>query len=257
MPNDQYPPTPCLDNDTTYGREQRIHQVIRSNYKETLEEQPFDVVVTPDARVASLEPTRHRPSPRSPQRDVPLPQTSASSARQSRSRLMRHVVGQSLRVCMTLTYRVVSRTPDADLTEFIKDAKAHYPGGMEWASVTEGGTESDNSRLHHHVFLPMNEDLHKVASEWVHGDIHVGININDQSLRRAVNYVAKRFVNSEKGGTRYRRSRARRLIRIRRRVVGLTAAVDAISAFVDTRDDSVRVMDPRCGNRRIVYWDNP
>jgi hypothetical protein len=243
-----------LDNDTTYDTACENSQT-KTNNKSPQQTGSYRVVVTPDARVASLEPKRSRPSPRSQRRRESLPQTSRSSARQSRSRLRRHAIANDLRICITLTYRDLSPDPEKDLTSFLRDARRHYEGGMQWASVTEGGSEADPARIHHHVFLPGHNDLHKIASEWSYGDVHVGINLDDQSLRRAVNYVAKRFVRSASTGVRYRRSRGRSLQVLHYEAESLDQALDVVAEHARADGGDLEIIDPRCGGRLVVYWD--
>jgi hypothetical protein len=194
-------------------------------------------------------------SPRSEPRAVRLPQTVSSAGRQARARLRNHAVANSLGACLTLTYREVTVNPANDLSKFIRDVRKFYPDPMHWASVSEGIEEGSEHRPHHHVLLPLCSNLHKVASQWPHGDIHVGINVNDASIRCAVNYLSKYFDRESGDGPRFRSSRGGRPSRVVIHASSLEEATSAALSYVPTEIDTYTSNSPGIEGRITLYWE--
>ena len=213
----------------------------------------YAVHLTPEAGTAVVQPARQRSSPRKPRRATPNPKTVKSSCRQSASRLKKFAVARSLQYCVTLTYRTLPEDPDGDLTAYIDTIRPLYPAPLDWASVTEAG-ESGQHRPHHHVLLPKHSNPLKIASNWPHGDVHVGINPTPNDVRRADTYMARQFTGQSPDKNRFRRSRHR---------TPMTHTV-----YTDTIDEAIAIVqqnipdhsasysyDPHCGHRIITYWN--
>jgi hypothetical protein len=97
--------------------------------------------------------------------------------------------------------------------------------------------------------------MHKVASQWPHGDIHVGINLSDSSIRCAANYVSKDFFRDEGDSPRYRISRGGET---KRRVVhagSIDEAIDVALSYVPAEVDSYISNSPGIGGRITLYWE--
>lgn len=217
-------------------------------------EKPHRIWVTPDAGVASLEPARERRIPRYPRRDVPLPQTIASAKRRARRLLTNHALKENLRVCITLTYREEPDDPDRDIDAFIADAANFFSGKMHWAVVTVRASE-DEHRSHHHLLIPPTLQIHKVASSWPHGDIHVGFNPGDDDVRRVARYLATNFPKTTVGGRYFRRSRGGASQTLRFDAASREEAELIVQSFVERGFGNAYAWDPKCGDRLIVYWD--
>jgi len=188
-------------------------------------------------------------------RDERLPQTIKSAARQSRARLRNHAVSRSLGVCMTVTYKEITDDPIGDVTAFIEDIRGFYPPPLHWIIVTEGVEEGSEHRPHHHVLLPFTSDLHKVASQWPHGDIHVGINPNDESIRRVANYVSKEFERPTGDQPRFRASRGGRP---KQRVIhasSLDEAINIANSQLPEGIDAYTSNYPGINGRITYYWE--
>jgi hypothetical protein len=194
-------------------------------------------------------------SPRSEPRAVRLPQTVSSAGRQARARLRNHAVANGLGACVTLTYRELPTDPAKDLSKYIRDVRHLYSDPMHWASVTEGTEEGSEHRPHHHVLLPLCSNLHKVASQWTHGDIHVGINVNDASIRCAVNYLSKEFDRESGQGPRFRSSRGGRPNRVVIHAGSLEEATSAALSYVPAEIDTYTSNFPGIEGRVTFYWE--
>jgi hypothetical protein len=206
--------------------------------------------IAPDHGVA-----KRKQSLRSERQESRLPQTVSSAGRQARARVRNHAVTNSLGACVTLTYRDLTDDPAKDLSKFIRDVRRFYPESMHWVSVTEGQSGDSEHRLHHHVLLPLCNNMHKVASQWPHGDIHVGINLSDSSIRCAANYVSKDFFRDEGDAPRYRISRGGKT---HRRVVHagtLDEAIDVALSYVPAEIDTYISNSPGIGGRITLYWE--
>ena len=188
-------------------------------------------------------------------RDERLLQTIKSAARQSRARLRNHAVSRSLGVCMTLTYREVTDDPIGDVTAFIEDIRGFYPPPLHWIIVTEGVEEGSDHRPHHHVLLPFTSDLHKVASQWPHGDIHVGINPNDEAIRRVANYVSKEFERPTGDQPRFRASRGGRPKRKVIHASSLDEAINIANSQLPEGIDAYTSNFPGINGRITYYWE--
>ena len=244
-----------LDNDM--GCDNSISKGINNMPLETGE--GYVIFLRESAGTATIAPDdgdkRRVVSPRSEPRDVRLPQTVSSAGRQARARLRNHAVANSLGACLTLTYREVSANPAHDLSKFIRDVRNFYPAPMHWASVTEGTEEGSEHRPHHHVLLPLCSNLHKVASQWPHGDIHVGINVNDASIRCAVNYLSKEFDRESGEGPRFRSSRGGRPNRVVIHAASLEEATSVALSYVPAEIDTYTSNSPGIEGRVTFYWE--
>lgn len=213
----------------------------------------YAVHITPEAGTAVVQPARQRSSPRQPRRATPLPKTTAASCRQSRSRLKKFAVARSLHICYTLTYRELPDDPDKDLTDYLNNIRPFYPNPLDWASVTETGDTGEH-RPHHHLLLPKHSNPLKIASNWPHGDVHVGINVTPNDIRRAATYISRYFKTPSPNKNRFRRSQHR--------------TPTTYTTYADTPDQANNIIhqhippntttttyDPRCGHRIITYWN--
>lgn len=208
------------------------------------------------ATVAPDEGVRRRVvSPRGERRAVRLPQTVSSAARQARARLRNHAVANRLGACITLTYRELPTDPANDLSKYIRDVRKFYPDPLHWASVSEGIEKESKHRPHHHVLLPLCSNLHKVASQWTHGDIHVGINVNDASIRCAVNYLSKEFERDSGERPRFRSSRGGRPNRVVIHASSLEEATSVALSYMPTEIDTYTSNFPGIEGRVTFYWE--
>jgi hypothetical protein len=196
-----------------------------------------------------------RPSPRNYRNDSRLPQTISSAGRQSRARVRNHAVSNCLGACLTLTYRDLTDSPEKDLSKFIRDIRHLYPSPLHWVSVTEGVKNDSEHRPHHHVLLPLCQNLHKVASQWPHGDIHVGINASDSSIRCAANYVTKNFFRESGDEPRYRISRGGRTLRSVEHAGTLEEATELALSYVPIGVDAYTSNAPGINGRVTFYWE--
>jgi len=243
--------TQHLDSDMKW---QNQEDSLPTSSEAASEEAEYSVVVTPDAGVGVLEPVRVRRSPRAPRRELPLAQTVQASIRNSRAALKRHAVSCQLSVCMTLTYREITDNARADLEDFLEKVRHFYPDGFQWASVSETGSDAAH-RPHHHVMLPHNSQLLKIAEQWHWGAVHVGINTSDKGIRRTVNYLSRHFRSVDSGVRRFRRSKGIRARVFRHRAASLESAQAVIESYLPAANQEVEVWNPRCAGRRIVYWE--
>lgn len=244
----------ALDDDRSYGNSDQ-QALNESNNCNSVTYAPWAVYVTPNAGVASLEPTRDRHSPRSPRRAIRLKQTVKASARGSRAKLQKHAVGNQLGAVLTVTYRDLPDDPKKDVDQFLKNVRRFYGANFPWAIVSEGVTDSDEHRPHHHVMLPLCCQMDEVASQWTHGDVHIGINPTDNAIRRSVNYLSKTFERQTGSKPRYRRSR-KGFVPTYRFDAGSEAEARAIvEMYVPLSAGEYVEIDPRCGGRRILYWE--
>jgi hypothetical protein len=246
--------TAPLDNDTTYDG----HEDENNTYAPVTGER-YVIFVRETSGTATISPDRgvRKPlqSPQGDRQESRLPQTVSSAGRQARARVRNHAVTNSLGACITLTYREVSDDPAKDLSKFIRDVRRFYPKPMHWVSVTEGLSKESESRPHHHVMLPICNNMHKVASQWSHGDIHVGINLNDSSVRCAANYISKDFFREEGTSPRYRISRGGQT---QRRVIhadSIEEAMDVALSYVPVEIDNYVSNLPGIGGRITFYWE--
>jgi hypothetical protein len=154
-----------------------------------------------------------------------------------------------------LTYREMPSDPANDLSKYIRNVRNFYPDPMHWASVSEGLEEGSEHRPHHHVLLPLCSNLHKVASQWPHGDIHVGINLNDASIRCAVNYLSKEFDRDSGQGPRFRSSRGGRPNRVVIHAGSLEEATSAALSYMPAEIDTYTSNSPGIEGRVTFYWE--
>jgi hypothetical protein len=246
--------TAPLDNDTTYDG----HEDENNTYAPVTGER-YVIFVRETSGTATISPDRGvRKSLQSPQGDRQesrLPQTVSSAGRQARARVRNHAVTNSLGACITLTYREVSDNPARDLTKFIRDVRRFYPEPMQWVSVTEGDSEDSEHRLHHHVMLPLCRSMHKVASQWPHGDIHVGLNLSDSSIRCAANYLTKTFFREFGDLPRYRISRGRRTVRTVHSASSLQEAESVVFSYLPRHVRTYVSNSPGIAGRTTFYWE--
>ena len=246
--------TAPLDNDTSYDGQESANNTgapdTSERYVVFVRETSGTATIAPDRGVA-----KRKQSPRSERQELRLPQTVSSAGRQARARVRNHAVTNSLGACVTLTYREIADNSAKDLSTFIRDVRRFYPKPMHWVSVTEGQSGDSEHRLHHHVLLPLCNNMHKVASQWPHGDVHVGINLSDSSIRCAANYVSKDFFRDEGDSPRYRISRGGRT---QRRVVhagSIDEAIDIALSYVPAEIDTYISNFPGIGGRITLYWE--
>jgi len=240
-----------LDNDTSYDDSLRNNPHLENRGKYAL----YDNSHT---GVASLGPLVERQPSRSPRRETRLPQTVGSAARASRKRLRDHAVLHQLGACVVLTYANVSPDPRKDVEKFIKKARSHYPSRMHYAVVTEGSVEPGGIRIHHNVLLPANRDLIAIAEHWPHGDVFIGINPTDSDIRKMVNYVTKAFARQSGLGARFIKSKSKIPKPVKQVFNNKSDAEAALMSRIPDGATGVSVYEPRCGDRKIVYWDvNP
>jgi len=212
------------------------------------------VSVTPDAGVASFGEVQSRILNRYPHRADPLPQTLASAHRRARSQLRKHAVAAQLRVCVTLTYETEPSNPVGDVDEFIANASHHYPEKFHWAVVTVL-SEDCVHRTHHHVLIPRNLEIDKIASSWGKGMVHIGFNPTDGDIRRMVNYVAQDFPKRPSSRPRYRRSRGSVCRPIRFGAPTLEEAERLASSFASSQGNTRSAINSPHGARGVIYWD--
>jgi len=247
--------TASLDNDM--GCDKSISK--ENNNMSTDTGEGYVIFLRESAGTATIAPDdgdkRRVVSPRSEPRDVRLPQTVSSAGRQARARLRNHAVANSLGACITLTYRELPIDPANDLSKYIRDVRKFYPDPLHWASVSEGIEEGSKHRPHHHVLLPLCSNLHKVASQWTHGDIHVGINVNDASIRCAVNYLSKEFDRESGEGPRFRSSRGGRPNRVVIHAGSLEEATSVALSYVPAEIDTYTSNFPGIEGRVTFYWE--
>jgi len=181
-----------------------------------------------------------------------------SSARASRKRLRDHAVFHQLGACVVLTYAEFSTDPKNDVRKFIRKARLHYPDRLHYAVVTEGSLEPGGIRLHHNVLLPANPNLVAIAENWTHGDVFIGINPTDSDIRRMVNYVSKEFVRTTGLGARFIKSKSKIPKPSKQVFNNKDDAEAALRARIPENATGVSAYNPRCGDRKIVYWNvNP
>jgi hypothetical protein len=157
-----------------------------------------------------------------------------------------------------LTYAELPSNPKRDVEKFIKKAKFYYPNQVHYAVVTEGLDPSRGIRVHHNVLLPASPHLAVIAGNWIHGDVFVGINPTDSDIRRMVNYVTKEFVRSSGLGARFIKSKSKVPKPKKEIFNNKEDAKAALLANIPKNATGISVYDPRCGDRKIYYWDtNP
>lgn len=245
----------ALDNDTSYGNcvELEGNSVLTTDPDG---QERFWVHVTPDAGVASFGFShRHEPH-RFPRRDEPLPQTIAAANRRARSQLRKHAVAASLQLCLTLTYATEPEDPRADADEFLEYASKFYEGKFHWAVVTVLKEETGH-RTHHHLLLPPNLSIHKIASGWGRGIVHIGINPSQQDIRKMVNYVAQDFPPVRPSGQRVRRSRGSFRPSVKFRVGSLEEARGLALSIAGASSGSMGSLNTHSSGRGVIYWDVP
>ena len=249
MNNDHEP----LDNDTFYDNEQ-----IEPTSLERNNHQKFVVYSNPHTGVGSLGLLKQGGPNRYPRRTERLPQTSQASARASRKRLRDHAVHKQLGACLVLTYAELPSNPKRDVEKFIKEARTYYPNQMHYAVVTEGIDPSGGIRVHHNVLLPASPHLAVIAGNWIHGDVFIGINPTDSDIRRMVNYVTKEFTRSSGLGARFIKSKSKVPKPKKEIFNNKEDAEAALLAKIPKGATGISIYDPRCGDRKICYWDtNP
>jgi len=243
-----------LDNDTTYDDQPSENNTLTPDTN--LE---YVVYVRESSGTATICPAngriKSRPTPRSDRNESRLPQTISSAGRQSRARVRNHAVSNQLGACITLTYREITENPAEDLSKFLRGIRRFYPRPMHWVSVTEGIIEASEHRPHHHVLIPLGPHMHKVASQWPHGDVHVGINLSDASIRCASNYVSKDFFRDGGDQPRYRISRGGRT---KRKVIHAGSQAEATQvalAHVPLGVDEFTSNAPGINGRVTFYWE--
>ena len=240
-----------LDNDTSYDDSPRKNPDLENTVR-------YAVYDNPHTGVASLGPHVERQPARGPHRETRLPQTIASAARASRKRLRDHAVLHQLGACLILTYAEVPADPRKDVERFIRKARSHYQDQLHYAVVTEGVVEPGGIRIHHNVLLPANPNLLKIADNWTHGDVFVGINPTDYDIRRMVNYVSKAFERESGFGARFIKSKSKIPKSSKQIFNNKNDAEAALISKIPEGATGVSVYEPRCSNRKIAYWDvNP
>ena len=86
----------------------------------------------------------------------------------------------------------------------------------------------------------------------------VGINPTDSDIRRMVNYVTKEFVRSSGLGARFIKSKSKVPKPKKEIFNNKEDAEAALLANIPKNATGISVYDPRCGDRKIYYWDtNP
>jgi hypothetical protein len=246
--------TDPLDNDTRYDGQESENNTgapgTSENYVIFVRETSGTATIAPDHGVA-----KRAQSPRSERQESRLPQTVSSAGRQARARVRNHAVTNSLGACITLTYRELPEDPAKDLSKFIRDVRQFYLQPMHWVSVTEGLCDGSEHRPHHHVMLPLCTNMHKVASQWSYGDIHVGINLSDASIRCAANYTTKGFFREVGDKPRYRISRGGRTERQIRHAGSLEDATEIALSYVPLGVDVFTSNAPGVSGRITLYWE--
>lgn len=215
----------------------------------------YAVYCNPYIGVASLGPLMERQPNRGPRRDIRLPQTIKSSARASRKRLRDHAVFHQLGACVVLTYAQVPSDPRKDVEQFIQKARVHYPDHLQYAVVTEGSVDSGGIRIHHNVLLPANSHLIAIAENWPYGDVFIGINPSDASIRKMVNYVSKSFERQQGFAARFIKSKSKIPKPKKKLFKNREDAEAALMANIPKDATGISIYDPRCADRKIVYWD--
>jgi hypothetical protein len=163
-----------------------------------------------------------------------------------------------LGACVVLTYAEIPADPRKDVERFIREARSFYQNRLHYAVVTEGSVEPGGIRIHHNVLLPANPDLLRVAEIWTHGDIFIGINPSDYDIRRMVNYVSKAFTRQSGLGARFMKSKSKIPKPSKQVFNNKNDAEAALIGKIPEGATGVSVFEPRCSNRKIVYWDaNP
>ena len=244
-----------LDNDTSYdtdtGKSEQAN-LEQHNYKK------YVVYSNPYTGMGSLGYLKQGGPNRYPRREERLPQTSQASARASRKRLRDHAVYRQLGACLVLTYSELPTNPKRDVEKFIKEARAYYPNQLHYAVVTEGLDPSGGIRVHHNVLLPASPNLLVIACNWMHGDVFIGINPTDIDIRRMVNYVTKEFVRSSGLGARFTKSKSK-VPKPKKAIFNFKEDAEAaLMAEIPKDATGISIYDPRCGGRKIIYWDvNP
>ena len=144
------------------------------------------------------------------------------------------------------------------MEKFIKEARAYYPNQLHYAVVTEGLDPSGGIRVHHNVLLPASPNLLVIACNWIHGDVFIGINPTDIYIRRMVNYVTKEFVRSSGLGARFTKSKSK-VPKPKKAIFNFKEDAEAaLMAEIPKDATGISIYDPRCGGRKIIYWDvNP
>jgi hypothetical protein len=239
-----------LDNDTSYDTERfKQANLEQHNYKK------YVVYSNPHTGVGSLGDLKQGGPNRYPRREERLPQTSQASARASRKRLRDHAVYRQLGACLVLTYAELPSNHERDVEKFIQEARAYYPNKLHYAVVTEGLDPSGGIRVHHNVLLPASPHLAKIAANWIHGGVFIGINPTDSAIRRMVNYVTKEFVRSSGLGARFMKSKSKVPKPIKEVFNDKDDASAALMAKLPKDATGVSIYDPRCSGRKIIYWD--
>lgn len=243
-----------LDNDIPYD-----HKETKNNNLPPETEEGYVVFVRETAGTATIIPDigqrQRRPSPRSEPNESRLPQTVSSAGRQARARVRNYAVSNDLGACITLTYRDLPDDPAKDLAKFIRDVRRFYPSRVHWVSVTEGIVPGSDHRPHHHVMLPLCNNMDKIAAQWTYGEIHVGINLSDASIRCAANYITKDFFRDAGHAPRYRISRGGRS---QRRVLHAGSFDEAANIALSYVPPEVGVFTsnaPGIGGRVTFYWE--
>ena len=215
----------------------------------------YVVYSNPHTGAGSLGDLKQGGPNRYPRREERLPQTSQASARASRKRLRDHAVYRQLGACLVLTYAELPSNHERDVEKFIKEARAYYPNQLHYAVVTEGLDPSGGIRVHHNVLLPASPHLAKIAANWIHGGVFIGINPTDSAIRRMVNYVTKEFVRSSGLGARFMKSKSKVPKPIKEVFNDKDDASAALMAKLPKEATGVSIYDPRCSGRKIIYWD--
>ena len=239
-----------LDNDTSYdtGKSKQVN-LEQHNYIK------YVVHSNPNTGVGSVGELKQGGPNRYPRRAERLPQTSQASARASRKRLRDHAVHKQLGACLVLTYAELPSNPKRDVEKFIKEAKTYYPNQMHYAVVTEGLDPRGGIRVHHNVLFPASPHLAVIAGNWIHGDVFVGINPTDSDIRRMVNYVTKEFVRSSGLGARFMKSKSKVPKPKKEIFNNKEDAEAALLANIPENATGISIYDPRCADRKIIYWD--
>lgn len=245
----------ALDNDTSYaiGVELEGESALDTNPGT---ENAYWVHVTLDAGVASFGISHQHELNRYPRREEPLPQTIEAANRRARSQLRKHAVAARLQLCLTLTYAIEPEDPRADADEFLEYASKFYEGKFHWAVVTVLKEETGH-RTHHHLLLPANLNIHKIASGWEKGIVHIGINPSQKAIRKMVNYVAQDFPHVRPSGQRVRRSRGSHGPATRIQVGSLDEARRLAISIAGASSNSTSSVSTHSSGRGVIYWDVP
>jgi len=113
---------------------------------------------------------------------------------------------------------------------------------------------TDQHRPHHHILLPKHPNPLKIASNWPHGNVHVGINPTDNDIRRAATYISHQFKTPSPNKNRFRRSQHRTPQTHTTYTNTIEQAHNIIHQHIPP-NTTTTTYDPHCGHRTITYWN--